>query len=450
MSKVLERKYFRKKAVKHFRAGGIVTLKMDKGGEANILGDDPLGSDFNVTETVILPSGEKKQVVTEPKMSDLAAVNLGLISREEYLAKEKAKEEERKKADIVDVDKAEAAIAEAKKKEEEVKPIQVAGVYSSGNKTIDNKFKQYEDKNFGEKPIAKKPKDETPPDPVETSTKTEIKKLMDEITNERKDGRPINLPLMSLALGLMKGTSTQAGLSGFSQIFANAGEDALDVFIEQEKQKSDADMEKLELATKLKISQDEVAARKYAVDKQAELYGLKKFDPTKKAEAEASYDRLLTSYQGVNQVLKLLEDPSQVSTVAQISSDIQGVAESLFGYIPAETPAPRQINQVITHLQLSLTDLLKDLKPVSKNELLLLQRNIGELGYFKSPQDLKNKLTALQFQLYKGLERSQRNFDYNYTGAFGQGGITGFTDVDGLGLKGHIELKAKEKTTDEK
>ena len=70
------------------------------------LGEDPLGSDFDTTEKITLPSGET-QFVTKPKgeLSDLAKANLGIISQQEYqqiLAKQKSerqKQEDKIKAE---------------------------------------------------------------------------------------------------------------------------------------------------------------------------------------------------------------------------------------------------------------------------------------------------------------------------------------------------------------
>ena len=482
MSKVLNRKLFKKKYVQGFQAGGIVSLK--KGGEANYFEDVPAGRFLKSAGQSLVKEGKKAGAA----LYDLGAapINLGMEfltgsspgysgakffnvegadpnkayfmgvgtdATPKSLSEEKQKQAMRADTEVSGIEKQiqkDPSIRSelTKLTSDDVPKNQIASAaYTSGNKVIDKKFQEYEEKNFNQKVTPQKPKDETPDDPSEVATKKQLRNIMDEIASERREGFGVNVPLMKLALGLMKGTTTQPGLAGVAQIFGQAGEGALDAFLEQEKQRKDADIDLMELATKLKISQDEVAARKYAVDKQAELYGLKKFDPAAKAEAEASYDRVLTSYQGVNKVLELLQNPDQISTVDQIASDLQGVAESVFGYIPDKTPAPRQIQQIITHLQLNLTDLLKDLKPVSKNELALLQRNIGELGYFKSPQDLKNKMQTLKILLEKSLARAQSSYDYNFSSPFGAGSIGGFSNRSGLSIDEHINKKSSKDET---
>ena len=479
MSKVLQRKLFRKKYVQGFQAGGIVTLK--KGGEANYFEDVPAGRFLKSAGQSLVKEGKKAGAA----LYDLGAapINLGMEfltgsspgysgakffnvegadpnkayfmgvgtdATPKSLSEEKQKQAMRADTEVSGIEKQiqkDPSIRSelTKLTSDDVPNNQVAKVYTTGNKVIDQKFKEYEQKTFNKPVTPTKPKDETPADPSEVATKSQLRKIMDEIATERKEGYGVNVPLMKLALGLMKGTTTQPGLAGVAQIFGQAGEGALDAFLEQEKRKTDADMDLMELATKLKISQDEVAARKYAVDKQAELYGLKKFDPKAKEEAEASYDRVLTSYQGVNKILELLKNPEQISTINQISADLQGVAQSVFGYIPDKTPASTQMQQIITHLQLNLTDLLKDLKPVSKNELELLKRNIGELGYFKNPQDLKNKMNTLKVLLEKSLVRAQSSYDYNFSAPFGAGSIGGLGNRSGLTLDEHIKNKSSKK-----
>jgi hypothetical protein len=67
------------------------------------LGEDPLGSDFDTTEKITLPSGET-QFVTKPKgeLSDLAKANLGIISQQEYQQiLQKQKSERQKQEDKI-------------------------------------------------------------------------------------------------------------------------------------------------------------------------------------------------------------------------------------------------------------------------------------------------------------------------------------------------------------
>lgn len=456
MSKVLQRKLFRKKYVQGFQAGGIVTLK--KGGEANFFEKYVLGP-----QTGGLDVGQQRQVMSE--------FLLGPRSKE-LISQAKTKQDPESaligmqppvpgqavttKTETPMYDFPDAKTQPKKLGSEDVPKNQVASAqgvktYTTGNKEVDKIFNDYEQKTF-DKPITPtKPKDETPADPSEVSTKKQLRNIIDEIAAERKEGYGVNVPLMKLALGLMKGTTTQPGLAGVAQIFGQAGEGALDAFLEQEKRKADADMDLMELATKLKISQDEVASRKYAVDKQAELYGLKKYDPKAQEEALASVQTLENTFNAMQQIKQIIaKNPGDVGFGAQLQNEISKVAESVFGYMPSQTSGVRQVDQLIDYLQLTLApELLKAFKPINKEELKLFRKTLGELKTFGSPQDLYNRINSMQRLITQARQRAVGSYDYNFGTPSGGSG-TFFTDKFQLGIAGTRKKKEEEAAKNKK
>lgn len=482
MSKVLNRKLFKKKYVQGFQAGGIVSLK--KGGEANYFEDVPAGRFLKSAGQSLVKEGKKAGAA----LYDLGAVpiNLGMEfltgsspgysgakffnvegvdpnkayfmgvgtdATPKSLSEEKQKQAMRADTEVSGIEKQIQKDPSIRSKltkltSDDVPKNQIASAAytTTGNKKLDSIIKDYEEKNFNQKTAPQKPKDETPDDPTEVATKKQLRNIMDEIAAERKEGFGVNVPLMKLALGLMKGTTTQPGLAGVAQIFGQAGEGALDAFLEQEKQRKDADIDLMELATKLKISQDEVAARKYAVDKQAELYGLKNYDPKKQEEALANLQGLKSAFDAMEQIKQIIaKNPSGVGFGAQLQNDISKVAESVFGFVPSQTSGVRQVDQLIDYLQLTLgPELLKGFKPISKTEMQLFTKTLGDLKKFGSPQDLYNRINMMQRLTGQALQRAAGSYDYNFVSPLNQGSSEFYTDKFGLGIKGTLEKKLKE------
>jgi len=476
MSKVLERKYFKKKAVQHFRAGGIVTLKMDKGGEARKEGffeDVPLGQALKSAGQTIVKEGKKAGAA----LYDLGAVPINLGA--EFLTGTNPGYSGTKFFDVEGYDpdtayfmgvptsakqstlaeKRETKRAEADTEvsglEKEIKkdPSIIAKLTPSEKTTGDIKVStgsEEADKIFTNYVTAKKPGDlvqknlidETPKDPAELSTKKQIRNIMDELAEERKQGSKVNLPLMRLALGLMKGTSYQEGLPAFAEIFAGAGEGALETFIEQEKQRSDADLELMELATKLKISQDEVESRKYAVDKQAELYGLKKYDPEKHRESMSKIQNLSRTRNSILEAMSIINKAGPQSTFEKIGGDFFSVLEAVTGVDNANQMPAQRLKLIINDLKVAFAkELTRGLSPVSDRDIQRIEKILASFSYTESPAEFNQKLNKMLGIINGQLELEAGQYGYTYQNP--ESSFGGFTNNSGKTIDEIIAEKTK-------
>ena len=468
MSKVLERKYFKKKAVKHFRAGGIVTLK-----EGGFFEDVPLGQALKSAGETVVKEGKKAGAA----LYDLGAVPINLGAEfltgtnpgysgtkffnvegydpdkayfmgietdaapktlDEKRQAQKMKQDTEVSGLEKEVQKDPTLIAKLTPKKKTTEDIKI----STGSEETDTILNNYL---VAQKPgdvVEKSLIDDTPKDPVELATKKQLRTIMDEVAEERKQGSQVNLPLMRLALGLMKGTSYQEGLPGFAEIFAGAGEGALETFIEQEKQKSDADLELMELATKLKISQDEVESRKYAVDKQAELYGLKKYDPKKHQESMSKIQNLSRTKNSILEAMSIIGQAGPQSTFDKIGGDVASVLEAVTGTDTGNQLPAQRLKLIINDLKVAFAkELTRGLSPVSDRDIQRIEKILASFSYTESPADFRAKLNKMLGIVNGQLELEAGQYGYTYQNP--ESSFGGFTNNSGKTIDEIIAEKNK-------
>ena len=468
MSKVLERKYFRKKAVKHFRAGGIVTLK-----EVGFFEDVPLGQALKSAGETVVKEGKKAGAA----LYDLGAVPINLGAEfltgtnpgysgtkffnvegydpdkayfmgiqtdatpktlDEKRQAQKMKQDTEVSGLEKEVQKDPTLIAKLTPKKKTTEDIKI----STGSEETDTILNNYL---VAQKPgdvVEKSLIDDTPKDPVELSTKKQLRTIMDEVAEERKQGSQVNLPLMRLALGLMKGTSYQEGLPGFAEIFAGAGEGALQTFIEQEKQRSDADLELMELATKLKISQDEVESRKYAVDKQAELYGLKKYDPKKHQESMSKIQNLSRTKNSILEAMSIIGQAGPQSTFDKIGGDVASVLEAVTGTDTGNQLPAQRLKLIINDLKVAFAkELTRGLSPVSDRDIKRIEKILASFSYTESPAQFNTKLQKMLGIINGQLELEAGQYGYTYQNP--ESSFGGFTNNSGKTIDEIIAEKNK-------
>jgi hypothetical protein len=468
MSKVLERKYFRKKAVKHFRAGGIVTLK-----EGGFFEDVPLGQALKSAGETVVKEGKKAGAAlydlgavpinlgaefltgTNPGYSGTKFFNVeGYDPDKAYFmgietdAAPKTLDEKRQTQKMEqdtevsglekEVQKDPTLIAKLTPKKKTTEDIKI----STGSEETDTILNNYL---VAQKPgdvVEKSLIDDTPKDPVELATKKQLRTIMDEVAEERKQGSQVNLPLMRLALGLMKGTSYQEGLPGFAEIFAGAGEGALETFIEQEKQRSDADLELMELATKLKISQDEVESRKYAVDKQAELYGLKKYDPKKHQESMSKIQNLSRTKNSILEAMSIIGQAGPQSTFDKIGGDVASVLEAVTGTDTGNQLPAQRLKLIINDLKVAFAkELTRGLSPVSDRDIQRIEKILASFSYTESPAQFNTKLQKMLGIINGQLELEAGQYGYTYQNP--ESSFGGFTNNSGKTIDEIIAEKNK-------
>lgn len=468
MSKVLERKYFRKKAVKHFRAGGIVTLK-----EGGFFEDVPLGQALKSAGETVVKEGKKAGAAlydlgavpinlgaefltgTNPGYSGTKFFNVeGYDPDKAYFmgietdAAPKTLDEKRQTQKMEqdtevsglekEVQKDPTLIAKLTPKKKTTEDIKI----STGSEETDTILNNYL---VAQKPgdvVEKSLIDDTPKDPVELATKKQLRTIMDEIAEERKQGSQVNLPLMRLALGLMKGTSYQEGLPGFAEIFAGAGEGALETFIEQEKQRSDADLELMELATKLKISQDEVESRKYAVDKQAELYGLKSYDPKKHQESMSKIQNLSRTRNSILEAMSIISQAGPQSTFDKIGGDVASVLEAVTGTDTGNQLPAQRLKLIINDLKVAFAkELTRGLSPVSDRDIKRIEKILASFSYTESPAQFNTKLQKMLGIINGQLELEAGQYGYTYQNP--ESSFGGFTNNSGKTIDEIIAEKNK-------
>jgi len=468
MSKVLERKYFKKKAVKHFRAGGIVTLK-----EGGFFEDVPLGQALKSASETVVKEGKKAGAA----LYDLGAVPINLGAEfltgtnpgysgtkffnvegydpdkayfmgietdaapktlDEKRQAQKMKQDTEVSGLEKEVQKDPTLIAKLTPKKKTTEDIKI----STGSEETDTILNNYL---VAQKPgdvVEKSLIDDTPKDPVELATKKQLRTIMDEVAEERKQGSQVNLPLMRLALGLMKGTSYQEGLPGFAEIFAGAGEGALETFIEQEKQKSDADLELMELATKLKISQDEVESRKYAVDKQAELYGLKKYDPKKHQESMSKIQNLSRTKNSILEAMSIIGQAGPQSTFDKIGGDVASVLEAVTGTDTGNQLPAQRLKLIINDLKVAFAkELTRGLSPVSDRDIQRIEKILASFSYTESPAQFNTKLQKMLGIINGQLELEAGQYGYTYQNP--ESSFGGFTNNSGKTIDEIIAEKNK-------
>jgi len=468
MSKVLERKYFKKKAVKHFRAGGIVTLK-----EGGFFEDVPLGQALKSAGETVVKEGKKAGAA----LYDLGAVPINLGAEfltgtnpgysgtkffnvegydpdkayfmgietdaapktlDEKRQAQKMKQDTEVSGLEKEVQKDPTLIAKLTPKKKTTEDIKI----STGSEETDTILNNYL---VAQKPgdvVEKSLIDDTPKDPVELATKKQLRTIMDEVAEERKQGSQVNLPLMRLALGLMKGTSYQEGLPGFAEIFAGAGEGALETFIEQEKQKSDADLELMELATKLKISQDEVESRKYAVDKQAELYGLKKYDPKKHQESMSKIQNLSRTKNSILEAMSIIGQAGPQSTFDKIGGDVASVLEAVTGTDTGNQLPAQRLKLIINDLKVAFAkELTRGLSPVSDRDIQRIEKILASFSYTESPAQFNTKLQKMLGIINGQLELEAGQYGYTYQNP--ESSFGGFTNNSGKTIDEIIAEKNK-------
>jgi hypothetical protein len=468
MSKVLERKYFRKKAVKHFRAGGIVTLK-----EGGFFEDVPLGQALKSAGETVVKEGKKAGAA----LYDLGAVPINLGAEfltgtnpgysgtkffnvegydpdkayfmgietdaapktlDEKRQAQKMKQDTEVSGLEKEVQKDPTLIAKLTPKKKTTEDIKI----STGSEETDTILNNYL---VAQKPgdvVEKSLIDDTPKDPVELSTKKQLRTIMDEVAEERKQGSQVNLPLMRLALGLMKGTSYQEGLPGFAEIFAGAGEGALETFIEQEKQRSDADLELMELATKLKISQDEVESRKYAVDKQAELYGLKSYDPKKHQESMSKIQNLSRTKNSILEAMSIIGQAGPQSTFDKIGGDVASVLEAVTGTDTGNQLPAQRLKLIINDLKVAFAkELTRGLSPVSDRDIKRIEKILASFSYTESPAQFNTKLQKMLGIINGQLELEAGQYGYTYQNP--ESSFGGFTNNSGKTIDEIIAEKNK-------
>jgi hypothetical protein len=468
MSKVLERKYFRKKAVKHFRAGGIVTLK-----EGGFFEDVPLGQALKSAGETVVKEGKKAGAA----LYDLGAVPINLGAEfltgtnpgysgtkffnvegydpdkayfmgietdaapktlDEKRQAQKMKQDTEVSGLEKEVQKDPTLIAKLTPKKKTTEDIKI----STGSEETDTILNNYL---VAQKPgdvVEKSLIDDTPKDPVELSTKKQLRTIMDEVAEERKQGSQVNLPLMRLALGLMKGTSYQEGLPGFAEIFAGAGEGALQTFIEQEKQRSDADLELMELATKLKISQDEVESRKYAVDKQAELYGLKSYDPKKHQESMSKIQNLSRTKNSILEAMSIIGQAGPQSTFDKIGGDVASVLEAVTGTDTGNQIPAQRLKLIINDLKVAFAkELTRGLSPVSDRDIKRIEKILASFSYTESPAQFNTKLQKMLGIINGQLELEAGQYGYTYQNP--ESSFGGFTNNSGKTIDEIIAEKNK-------
>lgn len=468
MSKVLERKYFRKKAVKHFRAGGIVTLK-----EGGFFEDVPLGQALKSAGETVVKEGKKAGAAlydlgavpinlgaefltgTNPGYSGTKFFNVeGYDPDKAYFmgietdAAPKTLDEKRQTQKMEqdtevsglekEVQKDPTLIAKLTPKKKTTEDIKI----STGSEETDTILNNYL---VAQKPgdvVEKSLIDDTPKDPVELATKKQLRTIMDEVAEERKQGSQVNLPLMRLALGLMKGTSYQEGLPGFAEIFAGAGEGALETFIEQEKQRSDADLELMELATKLKISQDEVESRKYAVDKQAELYGLKSYDPKKHQESMSKIQNLSRTKNSILEAMSIIGQAGPQSTFDKIGGDVASVLEAVTGTDTGNQLPAQRLKLIINDLKVAFAkELTRGLSPVSDRDIQRIEKILASFSYTESPAQFNTKLQKMLGIINGQLELEAGQYGYTYQNP--ESSFGGFTNNSGKTIDEIIAEKNK-------
>ena len=474
MSKVLNRKLFKKKYVQGFQAGGIVSLK--KGGEANYFEDIPAGRFLKSAGQSLIQEGKKAGAA----LYDFGAVpiNLGM----EFLTGSSPGYSGAKFFNVegvdpnkayfmgIETDAAPKSLSKEKQKQIIQADTEVSGLekeiqkdptiiskltpskkttgdikVSTGSKETDTILNNYLTKQKPGDVVEKSLVDDTPKDPVELATKKQLRTIMDEVAEERKQGSKVNLPLMRLALGLMKGTSYQEGLPGFAEIFANAGEGALETFIEQEKQKSDADLELMELATKLKISQDEVAARKYAVDKQAELYGLKKYDPKKHQESMSKIQNLSRTKNSILEAMSIINKAGPQSTFDKIGGDVASVLEAVTGTDTGNQLPAQRLKLIINDLKVAFAkELTRGLSPVSDRDIQRIEKILASFSYTESPAQFNAKLQKMLGIINGQLELEAGQYGYTYQNP--ESSFGGFTNNSNKTIDEIIAEKTKKQS----
>ena len=473
MSKVLQRKLFKKKYVQGFQAGGIVTLK--KGGEANYFEDVPAGRFLKSAGQSLVKEGKKAGAA----LYDLGAapINLGMefltgsspgYSGAKFFNVEGA---DPNKAYFMGVgtDATPKSLSEEKQKQAMRADTEVSGIEKQIKKdpTIRAKLVKQSDSQIATgnseadkiltnymqtiKPTSttgttgttqKTVVDETPKDAGEVSLKKQLTGIMDQLKDERKEGYPVNVPLMKLALGLMRGTSYQTGLPGFAEIFGKAGEGALDAFIAEEKQKQNADLGLMELATKLKISQDEVAARKYQVDKTVEASILKSIDPAKQKESLSKQVTLGQLKSKILQTMGIAGKAGGLSTFDKIGGDLLTGLEAITGS-PGGTLPSQQLKLLVNELKVALAkELTRGLSPISDRDIKRIESILASFTYLESPAEFQKKLNSMLSLVNTQIELEKGMFSYQNPTS----NSAGFTNRDNLSYDQLMEMKRTQKS----
>ena len=469
MSKVLQRKLFRKKYVQGFQAGGIVTLK--KGGEANYFEDVPAGRFLKSAGQSLVKEGKKAGAAlydlgaapinlgmefltgsspgysgakffnvkgADPNQGYLfnPRMNKGIDVTPKSLSEEKQKQAMRADTEVSGIEKQIKKDPTIRAKLVKQSDSQITTGNSEADKILTNymqTIKPTSTTGTTQKTVV----DETPKDAGEVSLKKQLTGIADQLKEERKEGYPVNVPLMKLALGLMRGTSYQTGLPGFAEIFGKAGEGALDAFIAEEKQKQDADLGLLELATKLKISQDEVAARKYQVDKTLEASMLKSIDPAKQKESLSKQVTLGQIKSKILQTMAIAGKAGGLSTFDKIGGDLLTGLEAITGS-PGGTLPSQQLKLLVNELKVALAkELTRGLSPISDRDIKRIESILASFTYLESPAEFQKKLNSMLSLVNTQIELEKGMFSYQNPIS---GGFT-IGDAKGLGVDGAMKLK---------
>ena len=436
MSKVLERKYFKKNAVKHFRAGGIVTLQtggdVTKPGffEKFILGSKTGGLDVGQQQEAL------KESVLGPKAKEIIAEKQTAMDPESALIgldqQPKSITEDVVAYDEFPVKKEDPNLMA--KTDTEKKP---KSVVASDTQTDKDAL------------IVKATGESLPTTSSEEDAYLDaIYNIKDRLKEKMAAGSKFNYPLMKMAMNLLAGTSSQRGLPAFAEIFGKAGSAAVGDFIAFEKEKTDRDDAALNAAFKVKqaIVDRDLKEKEIEAKKTGSGLGL---------DFMKQFNTLNADKADLNVSLKIAQDMAAIVQSPQSNIDTKGaikntLIKALGPFVPGldKLTPELQFENLGKVLETKLTKAILNESRFSNQERQMVKEIIGQIKVGST-----EKINLDRLQNLINMLQAKRNVYDSQTEMFGNAlgvatSVPGFMDgaFSQSEIIAEIEKRKKAKT----